>query len=139
MELSFEELAEVHLTFHKLMKESFRRYIRMAKAIDRMQADMNDPTFIMRYENGRLELLNLIREEVRRNLKQVLCEIYECVLKIDQNFAKKIMNENERVDIKYNYSDEASRHIRDGLIYGDLVITLDRILQFLKIYESITT
>ncbi|XP_055617983.1 uncharacterized protein LOC129763184 [Toxorhynchites rutilus septentrionalis] len=135
-ELSMKELVEVHKAFYQLMKESFRRYIRIAKAIERMKEDMQDPKYAIRYERSRLELLNLIREEVRKNLKQVLCEIYECVLKIDQNFVQQVLDEDERIDIKYDYTDETSRHLRDGFIYGDLVVTLDHILQFMRIYEK---
>ncbi|XP_058811021.1 uncharacterized protein LOC131675910 [Topomyia yanbarensis] len=138
-ELSMKNVLTVHQAFFKLMKESFRRYIRIAKAIERMKEDMQDPIYVIRYERDRLELLNLIREEVRQNLKQVLCEIYECVLKIDHNFVQQLIKEDERLDIKYDYNDETSRHLRDGFIYGDLVVTLEHILQFMKAYEKIET
>ncbi|XP_058468158.1 uncharacterized protein LOC131440681 [Malaya genurostris] len=134
-DLSMKNLVDIHHAFHHLMKDSYRRYIRIAKAIERMKEDMQDPKYVVRYERGRLELLNLIREEVRKNLKQVLCEIQECLLKIDHSFVNQLMNEDETIDINYDYKDETSRHLRDGLIYGDLVVTLEHILYFMKAYE----
>ncbi|XP_055586737.1 uncharacterized protein LOC129739354 isoform X2 [Uranotaenia lowii] len=136
VELNPKELIEVHKEFYDLMKISFRRYVRIAKAIDQMKLDMLQTR--ASYPNNDQSLLDNVREEVRRHVKQVLCEIYECILKIDHDFVQQILEENEMLEIKSDYSDESHRLLRDGFIYGDLLVNLDHILQFIRAYEVIT-
>ncbi|XP_021707454.1 uncharacterized protein LOC110678633 [Aedes aegypti] len=134
-DLEMKELTSVHEEFYKLMKDYLKYYRRVAKAIDIMKNEIQENR--IKYDQERLMLLNYIREDVRINLKQVLCEIYECVLKIDQDFVLNIIKEDEVLEWKEDYSDEMNRHLRDGFIYGDVVNTLEHILQFMRAYEKI--
>ncbi|XP_041779068.1 uncharacterized protein LOC121597399 [Anopheles merus] len=136
MRISYMSLQEATRDFYRLLKDSYRRYIRLAKGIEKMKEDLENVHNKAKYKRYELELLNQVREEVRQSLQQVLCEIFEVLVVIDKKFLFQTLREDHTIDINDSYLDESERKLRDWTIYRELINQLEYIIQYMKALEQ---
>uniref|UniRef100_A0A182P0U8 Uncharacterized protein n=1 Tax=Anopheles epiroticus TaxID=199890 RepID=A0A182P0U8_9DIPT len=136
MRISYMSLQEATRDFYRLLKDSYRRYIRLAKGIEKMKEDLENVHNKAKYKRYEIELLNQVREEVRQSLQQVLCEIFEVLVVIDKKFLFQTLREDHTIDINDSYLDESERKLRDWTIYRELINQLEYIIQYMKALEQ---
>ncbi|XP_049544569.1 uncharacterized protein LOC125956558 [Anopheles darlingi] len=136
MRISYMTIQEATRDFYRLLKDSYRRYIRLAKGIEKMKEDLENVHNRAKYKRFELELLNEVREEVRQSLQQVLCEIFEVLVVIDKQFLYQALKEDHTIDINDSFLDEGERKLRDWTIYRELINQLEYIIQYMKALEQ---
>ncbi|XP_052867015.1 uncharacterized protein LOC128273100 [Anopheles cruzii] len=136
MRISYMSIQEATRDFYRLLRDSYRRYIRLAKGIEKMKEDLENIHNRSKYKKFEIELLNQVREEVRQSLQQVLCEIFEVLVVIDKKFLFQILKEEHSIDINDSYLDESERKLRDWTIYRELINQLEYIIQYMKALEQ---
>uniref|UniRef100_A0A182NCD0 Uncharacterized protein n=1 Tax=Anopheles dirus TaxID=7168 RepID=A0A182NCD0_9DIPT len=136
MRISYMSLQEATRDFYRLLKDSYRRYIRLAKGIEKMKEDLENVHNKAKYKRYEIDLLNQVREEVRQSLQQVLCEIFEVLVVIDKTFLFQTLREDHTIDINDSYLDESERKLRDWTIYRELINQLEYIIQYMKALEQ---
>ncbi|XP_053661157.1 uncharacterized protein LOC128710137 [Anopheles marshallii] len=136
MRISYMSIQEATRDFYRLLKDSYRRYIRLAKGIEKMKEDLENVHNKAKYKRYEIELLNQVREEVRQSLQQVLCEIFEVLVVIDKKFLFQTLREDHAIDINDSYLDESERKLRDWTIYRELINQLEYIIQYMKALEQ---
>ncbi|XP_058127279.1 uncharacterized protein LOC131290691 [Anopheles ziemanni] len=136
MRISYMSIQEATRDFYRLLKDSYRRYIRLAKGIEQMKEDLENEHNKAKYKRYEIELLNQVREEVRQSLQQVLCEIFEVLVVIDKKFLFQTLQEDHAIDINDSYLDESERKLRDWTIYRELINQLEYIIQYMKALEQ---
>uniref|UniRef100_A0A182LVQ9 Uncharacterized protein n=1 Tax=Anopheles culicifacies TaxID=139723 RepID=A0A182LVQ9_9DIPT len=136
MRISYMSIQEATRDFYRLLKDSYRRYIRLAKGIEKMKEDLENVQNKAKYKRYEIELLNQVREEVRLNLQQVLCEIFEVLVVIDKKFLFQTLREDHAIDINDSFLDESERKLRDWTIYRELINQLEYIIQYMKALEQ---
>uniref|UniRef100_A0A182YR83 Uncharacterized protein n=1 Tax=Anopheles stephensi TaxID=30069 RepID=A0A182YR83_ANOST len=136
MRISYMSIQEATRDFYRLLKDSYRRYIRLAKGIEKMKEDLENVHNKAKYKRYEIELLNQVREEVRQSLQQVLCEIFEVLVVIDKKFLFQTLREDHTIDINDSYLDESERKLRDWTIYRELINQLEYIIQYMKALEQ---
>ncbi|XP_050079293.1 uncharacterized protein LOC126566765 [Anopheles maculipalpis] len=136
MRISYMSIQEATRDFYRLLKDSYRRYIRLAKGIEKMKEDLENVHNKAKYKRYEIELLNQVREEVRQSLQQVLCEIFEVLVVIDKKFLFQTLREDHSIDINDSYLDESERKLRDWTIYRELINQLEYIIQYMKALEQ---
>uniref|UniRef100_A0A182VV71 Uncharacterized protein n=1 Tax=Anopheles minimus TaxID=112268 RepID=A0A182VV71_9DIPT len=136
MRISYMSIQEATRDFYRLLKDSYRRYIRLAKGIEKMKEDLENVHNKAKYKRYEIELLNDVREEVRLSLQQVLCEIFEVLVVIDKKFLFQTLREDHTIDINDSFLDESERKLRDWTIYRELINQLEYIIQYMKALEQ---
>ncbi|XP_035795799.1 uncharacterized protein LOC118468744 [Anopheles albimanus] len=136
MRISYMTIQEATRDFYRLLKDSYRRYIRLARGIEKMKEDLENVHNRAKYKRFELELLNEVREEVRQSLQQVLCEIFEVLVVIDKQFLFQALKEEHSIDINDSFLDEGERKLRDWTIYRELINQLEYIIQYMKALEQ---
>uniref|UniRef100_A0A182QSF4 Uncharacterized protein n=1 Tax=Anopheles farauti TaxID=69004 RepID=A0A182QSF4_9DIPT len=136
MRISYMSIQEATRDFYRLLRDSYRRYIRLAKGIEKMKEDLENVHNKAKYKRFEIDLLNQVREEVRQSLQQVLCEIFEVLVVIDKQFLFQTLREDHTIDINDSYLDESERKLRDWTIYRELINQLEYIIQYMKALEQ---